>query len=331
MKKRFKIDELFKNKRLLIAILLLLVFVFPIIINILVRNPKYIIKIGVFIFIYIIAVSGLDILYGYCGQISMGHAGFFAIGAYGSALITDYFNMPIIISIIISSIISILVAAIVAYPAANLKFHFLSLATIAFGEIIYAFIQASPNEITGNFKGYFPSSLELFGINFSKNYNYFYYFALAILVVLLIIKQNIINSKIGRGFISIRENPIAANGMGVNVRKYKMIAFCMSAFYVSIAGSLYAHFVNYISPGLFSYDQSVLFMTMLLFGGSGSLFGPIIGVTAIQISNEFLRNFDKYQMLFYGILILLVVLFMPNGIIGLKNQFKSLKTKDRKQ
>ena len=321
--------KLFKNNLLINKwkdiLLLVIAIIFPIVISIVIKNPKYIIKIGVFVLIYIIAVSGLDILYGYCGQISMGHAGFFAIGAYGCALITDYLHIPIFISMLLASVIAIIIAILVAYPAANLKFHFLSLATIAFGEIVYAFIQVSPNEITGNFKGYFPIPVKIFGINFSNNYVYYYYLVLAFVIASIIMKQNIVKSKIGRGFIAIRENPVAANGMGINVRKYKILAFCISAFYVSIAGSLYAHFVNYISPGLFSYDQSVSFMTMLLFGGSGNILGPIIGVSAIQLSNELLRNLDKYQMLFYGVLILLVVLFMPNGIVGLKDQINKKK------
>lgn len=326
MKKLLKNNFFKKEKSLLLAFFAV---IFPFIISLFFNNPKYIVKIGTFILIYIIAVSGLDILYGYCGQISMGHAGFFAIGAYGCALITDYLHLPMLFSMILAGIISILIAILVSYPTANLKFHFLSLATIAFGEIVYSFIQASPNEITGNFKGYFPIQLELFGINFSKQYIYYYYLTLVILIFSLIFKQKIVNSKIGRSFLSIRENPTAANGMGINVKKYKIIAFCISSFYVSISGSLYAHFVNYISPGLFSYNQSVSFMTMLLFGGSGNIFGPIIGVTSVQIFNELLRNFDKYQMLFYGLLILIVVLFMPNGITGITKQIEKVKRKNR--
>ena len=328
MKKLWK-NKLFSKKAILL--LLLLAALFPVVISLIIRNPKYILKIGVFILIYIIAISGLDILYGYCGQISMGHAGFFAIGAYGCAIVTDKLHLPILVSMLIAGVIAILVAIIVSYPATKLKFHFLSLATIAFGEIIYAFVQASPNEITGNFKGYFPKPLEIFGVNFSKNYIFYYYFVLLLVILFLIMKTNIVKSKIGRSFIAIRENPVAANGMGINVRRYKMLAFCISAFYVSISGSLYAHFVNYISPGLFAYDQSVSFMTMLLFGGSGNILGPIVGVVSIQVFNELLRNFDKYQMLFYGVLILVVVLFMPNGITGLKKQIEAIKNRKREE
>lgn len=292
-----------------------LIILFPLLSFVLLKSPNYVIKIGTFALIYMIAVSGLDILYGYCGQISMGHAGFFAIGAYGSALLNMYADIPVFFSALISCIVASLIGAVLAYPAAKLRFHFLSLATIAFGEIVRAFIQASPGEITGNMRGIFPQKIVICGINISGQYDLYYYLVLIILCIALLIKQRIVNSKTGRAFIAIRENPVAANGMGVNVRKYKIIAFSISAFYVALAGALYGHFVNYISPSTFTYDQSVLFMTMLLFGGSGCFWGPIAGAAAVQIMNELLRAFERYQTLFYGVLILIVVLFMPNGIV----------------
>lgn len=309
-----------KNKKttLTVAIVLAFALSFPFLVGLFTDSPNYIIQIGVFILIYSIAASGLDILYGYCGQISMGHAGFFAIGAYGSALITDYLGLPIFVSALIACIVAAAIAAIVAFPAAKLKFHFLSLATIAFGEIVCALVQASPGEITGNFRGYFPAKIILFGLDFSSSYTLYFYLTLFFLIIALVIKQAIVHSKTGRAFVAIRENVVAANGMGINVRKHKIIAFCISAFYVAAAGALYGHFVNYISPGLFQYNQSVSFVTMLLFGGSGCLWGPIIGVAAVQIMNECLRYLEQYQMFFYGILMLVVILFMPNGLIKLR-------------
>ena len=297
----------------------------PMLAKLILPSPNYVIQIGVFILIYSIAASGLDLLYGYCGQISMGHAAFFAIGAYGSALATDYLGLPIILSAFLSSLLAAAIGALIALPASKLKFHFLSLATIAFGEIVLAFIQASPNEITGNFRGYFPAKLILFGLDFSSDSTLYFYLALVVLTIGLAAKMTVVYSKTGRSFEAIRENAVAAGGMGINVRKYKVMAFGLSAFYVAIAGALYAHFVNYISPGLFNYKQSVSFVTMLLFGGSGSLYGPIVGVIAVQIMNELLRSLERYQMLFYGILMLIVILFMPNGLINLRFRKKKAK------
>ena len=312
-----KTSKLTKNKWV-VLIVLVFALVFPFLARLIFQSPNYIIQIGVFILIYSVAASGLDVLYGYCGQISMGHAGFFAIGAYGSALMTEYLKLPIFVSAVFACVIAALIGALIAYPASKLKFHFLSLATIAFGEIISSLVQASPGEITGNFRGFFPAKIIIFGLYFSGDYTLYFYLALVILVVALLAKQAVVKSKTGRCFVAIRENVVAAGGMGINVRKYKVMAFSISAFYVAAAGALYAHFVNYISPGLFTYSQSVSFITMLLFGGSGCLWGPIVGVTAVQTMNELLRYLEQYQMLFYGVLMLLVILFMPNGLINLR-------------
>ena len=311
------------GKSWLVQIIAGLIFLlFPLLAAGIIESPRYIIQIGCFILIYIIAASGLDILYGYCGQISMGHAGFFAIGAYGSALMTDYLHLHPLIAALISCVIASLVAVLIAFPAAKLKFHFLSLATIAFGEIIYSIISASPKQITGNFRGYFPAKLYLFGKCFSDDYTAYYYLVFVIAAIGLLLKSLLVNSRTGRAFVAIRENVTAAGGMGINVRKHKVIAFCTSAFYVAMAGALYGHFVNYISPGTFMNDQSVMFITMLLFGGSGCFWGPIVGVVTVQVLNELLRYLKEYQLLFYGILLLLVILFMPNGIVNLRFSWK---------
>lgn len=300
------------------AALILIAALFPVLSTAFLPSPTYIIQIGCFILIYIIAVSGLDILFGYCGQISLGHAGFFAIGAYGSAILTDKLGIHVLLATVIACIAAALISVVIAFPAAKLKFHFLSLATIAFGEIIYSLCGASPGEITGNFRGYFPAKLILFGKSFSDDYTLYFYFVFIILAICLLVKTALVNSKTGRAFTAIRENVVAANGMGINVRKYKVMAFATSAFFVALSGALYGHFVNYISPGLFLFDQSVMFLTMLLFGGSGCFWGPIAGVVAVQIINEFLRYLEKFQTMFYGVFLLVVILFMPGGIVNLR-------------
>ncbi len=281
------------------------------------RTGNYLTLLLCFILVYIIAVSGLDILFGYCGQISLGHAGFFAIGAYGSAILQSMTGISPLITGIISSLAAMCVAAIIAFPAAKLKFHFLSLATVAFGEIILTFISASPGNITGNFVGYFPKPMILFGFSLDS-YPLFYYFALVMVLIALLVKQRIVKSRTGRALEAIRENSVAANGMGINVRKYKVIAFSVSAFYVAFSGAIYGNLVQYISPGLFTFDQSVIFLTMVLFGGSGTILGPVIGASVIQIMNEFLRNLEQYYLMFYGIFLLIVILFMPNGLINIR-------------
>lgn len=283
-----------------------------------------------FIMIYVIAVSGLDVVFGYCGQISMGHAAFFAIGAYGSALLHGYFGIPVLLTMLAGALLAAVIGALLAYPASKLVFHFLSLATLAFGEIVYQFISHSPGNITNNFVGYYTESISLFGFPLNTNQRFFY-FALVCTVIFLVAKNRIIDSKVGRAFIAVRESRNAADGMGIHVRKYKVTAFSISAFYTAFAGGMYAHLVKYISPDTFMQKQSVMFLTMLLFGGTASTFGPVCGAVIVMLLNELLRSAERYQMLIYGTMLLIVIVMIPGGIYGTAEQKVKAYLKKRKR
>ena len=295
-------------------------------------GSPYLCLIACFVTIYIIGASGLDILFGYSGQISMGHAAFYAIGGYGAGLLAKYCHVPYLIAMILAASIAAVIGAILAFPASKLKFHFLSLATIAFGEIIYQLACHSPNKITGDFNGFSYSKLDIFGLKINSNIK-FYYFGIVCVILFMIAKQMIVKSRTGRAFQAIRENTQAAEGMGVNVRKYKIIAFAISAFFVAFAGSMYLGLVGYLHPDMYLQKQSVLFVTMMLFGGSASLVGPILGAVSIELLLESLRAFEEYQMLIYGVLLLIVIIAMPGGLVGAAKDIKAgfLRRKVQKQ
>lgn len=277
--------------------------------------------------IYIIAVSGLDIVFGYCGQISLGHAAFYAIGCYASAILHNTFGISPLITSIIAALLAAGLGALLAYPASKLVFHFLSLATVAFGEIVYQFLIHSPGYITGDFQGKYSDPMSLFGISLA-DYRLWYYFGLVMVVLFLLAKWYLVHSRTGRAFTAIRENGHAANGMGINVRKYKVMAFATSAFYTAFAGAMYVHLICYVHPDMFQQKQSVLFLTMLLFGGSGSLVGPIIGVVSVELLIENLRVLQDWQQLVYGVLMLIVIILIPGGIWGtLKDAAVEIKKK----
>ena len=317
------IKDLFKKRgNKLTAVSILLCILFPIICNGL--NMSYPILIMCYLEIYIIAVSGLDILFGYSGQISMGHAAFYAIGAYGSGMLHNYLGIPVIVSMLIAAAIATIIGALLAMPASRLMFHFLSLSTIAFGEIVYQLISHSPNDITGNFRGLFSDSISVFGLTLDDPV-FFVYFGLICMILLLVLKSFIVSSRVGRAFMAIRENTHAANGMGINVRAYKVLAFAISAFYVALAGSMYMHLVGYISPDTFTQKQSVMFITMLLFGGTACQSGPIIGAAFVLLLTEFLRGLQSYQMLIYGVLMLIIIVAMPGGLHGALNALMDRK------
>lgn len=266
--------------------------------------------------IYTIAVSGLDILFGYTGQISFGHAAFFAVGAYGSAYFAINFGWNPVFTILIGTVLSMLVGAIIAIPATKLVKHFLSLLTIAFGQLVYTFAN-STRSITGGASGLKDiPSISIFGFTFDT-YARSFVLIFVLMLVMLLVKRHIVKSRIGRAFLAIRENTQAAYSSGINVRMYKTLAFVISAAYTGLAGGLYAHLINFISPDTFSSTQSTLFMTILLFGGMANLAGPMVGSVALLFIKEFLQSFSTYQMLVYAILILIVLFLLPNGIVGI--------------
>ena len=313
-------NTLSTKKTLPAAIVAVVVLALPFILQLIAGND-YAVMICCIILVYVIAVSGLDILFGYSGQISLGHAAFFVIGAYTSGLLNNYFNTPLWLTIPAGALLATGIGALLAWPASKLKFHFLSLATVAVGEIVYYFLYVSPGGFTGDYMG-----INVINIPFLDNYTKWYFFLLFFTVIALVLKQSLVHSRTGRAFMAIRENTHAANGMGVNVRKNKIIAFAVSAFYTGFAGAVYVHLIRYIAPATAQQKQSVLFLTMLLFGGTGSLVGPIIGVIFIELLLELIRPLQEYQMLLYGCLLLIVIVALPGGLYGgVKDAIVSLK------
>lgn len=315
-----------KNRNAMIALIAILVCIaFPLICG--AAGQTYPILIMCYLELYIIAVSGLDLLFGYSGQISMGHAAFYAIGAYGSGMLHNYFGIPVFFSMLIATAVATGIGALLALPASRLKFHFLSLATISFGEIVYQLVSHSPNSVTGNFLGLFSDGISIFGIPLNTSTR-FAYFGLVFMILFLLLKTAVVNSRVGRAFVAVRENTHAADGMGINVRYYKVLAFALSAMFVAFAGGMFMHLVGYVSPDTFTKKQSVMFMTMLLFGGTACLAGPIMGACAVLLLTELLRAFQAYQMLIYGVLMLIVIVAMPGGLHGsLKDLIANIRFK----
>ena len=280
-----------------------------------VRGQQYLLTLLNFVCMYMISVSGLDILFGYSGQISLGHAAFYAAGAYTSALLTTKLGVPVWIAIVAACLVSLILGIIVALPASKLIHHFLALLTISVGQLVY--IVLSRAEFTNAMTGIRSiPKISIFGYQLKSKY-VFLIFMIVMVAIFLIIKQRIVYSRVGRAFQAIRENPVAANGIGINVQKYKIMAFAISSVFTGFAGAMYAHFVGFISPETFTASQSVMFLTMLLFGGMGTFSGPLIGATIVTFLNESLQVLGSYRMMVYGAFILAVLLFLPHGISGI--------------
>lgn len=252
----------------------------------------------------ILAVS-LNLIVGFTGQLSLGHAGFMSLGAYFSAILTQKAQMPFLTSIIIGAIVAALIAALIGYPTLKLTGDYFAITTLAFCEIIRIVIQNIP--FVGGASG-------LPGIPLKTNFSIVFLFAILTIVII----YNIIHSSHGRAMLSIRDNEIAAEAMGINAFKYKMLAFIIAAFFAGIAGGLYAHSLGYIRPSNFDFNNSIEQLTFVVFGGMGSLSGSIISAILLTFLPELLRNFDEYRMLVYPLILILLMIFRPQGLLGNK-------------
>jgi len=285
------------------------------------RHNSYIVLLLCTSAISIIVVSGLDLLFGYSGQISLGQAGFYCIGAYTSAILSLSYGFPVIISMLLGAVLATLLAVLIALPAVKLVHHFLALITISFGELVYLFV-AHAERLTEGFSGMNFIPKPVIG-NFTLDTNLsFYYFILFFMLLLLLVKTRIVNSRTGRALIAVRENVHSSDGIGINVKKMKVLAFALSAFYAGLAGALYAHLIGFISPESFQFSQSIMFLTMLLFGGMGNFWGSVVGAVILTMVSEALQELGSYQMLIYGIFLLVIIIFIPSGLTKGKNPFR---------
>jgi len=296
---------------LLLAILIAAIALAPV----LMRN-QYFLSVLVFMGIYALAAMGLSMFMGYAGQISIGHAGFFAIGGYASAILTRTCHWPPLAALAAGVALSIVAALLVGTPSLRLRGHYLAMATLGFGEIVYITSGAAV-KLTGGPSGFSGiPSMSVAGFVFrSELSKYFLVWSLVILFIIL--SFNMIHSRVGRALRSIHGDEIAAQAMGVNVSRYKIKVFVYSAILASIAGSLYVHHMRFVSPSGFSLNKSILFLIMIMSGGIGSLWGAVLGAILFTILPESLKFFQDYDILVYGATLMAIMMFLPEGLTGL--------------
>ncbi len=280
-----------------------------------VRNEYYL-SVLVFMGIYAIAAMGLSMFMGYAGQISLGHAGFFAIGGYTSAILTKMHHWHPLAAMGVGCVLAIAAALVIGIPSLRLRGHYLAMATLGFGEIIHITANAALGLTEGpsGFSGVPGMSVAgfLFKSELSK-----YILVWGIAAAVLAFSLNVINSRVGRALRSIHGDETAANAMGVNVALYKVKAFVYAAVLASIAGSLYVHHMRFVSPSGFTLNKSILFLIMITSGGIGSLWGAVIGAAIFTLLPEFLKFFQDYDILVYGAVLMFMMMFLPEGLTGL--------------
>ena len=269
-------------------------------------------------FIACIVSMGLNILTGFAGQVSLGQAAFFGIGAYTSSLCVIRLGLPFWLSLPLAGVIGAVISLVIGLPALKVSGYYLALVTLAFNEIVNL-IMIHWKNMTNGTDGLTIPSPQLGDFVFSTDGSK-YYIIFLLAFFLLIAARNILRSKTGRAFISLKDSEVASQCIGVNLPKYKIIAFMISAFYASLAGGLHGIALSYIHPQDFSLFRSIIFLMMIVIGGLGTLGGPFIGAALFTLLPEALGKFQEYQELIYALILLGSIIFLPSGLIKLRGR-----------
>ena len=261
-----------------------------------------------------IAALGTNIFFGYCGQVNFGAAGFMAMGGYCVALLERDLHMPFILGLVLGIAVSGLVALIVSVFLLRLRHFVLGLGTTAFGLAIYSMFAKGFTDYTRGEDGVSLTPLNLFGIQTGDKF--FYYLALAGVIVCIWISHAIRNSRVGRGMLAIAENEVAATTMGVNINHYLRIALVLNGLITGLAGCLLVKYLNFCSPEHFSLGYSILIFIGVVVGGLGSALGAAVGGILMFTINEVLTPLALYHTLTYGVILGVILLFLPDGMAG---------------
>jgi len=333
MKREYYEDvQLFKSNaaRVWFGILLVVLLGFPFL------STNYYVYMVNYMAVNVIVCIGLNILVGFTGQISLGHAGFFAIGAYTTVLLMMNLHFPFILAIIAAAFVSAIFGFILGLPALKLEGPYLAIATLGFGMAITQILGRWP--IFGGHMGLQVPKISFGSIVLSRDKD-LYLLIMSITLIMVIAARNIIKTRVGRAFIAIRDCDIAAETMGVNLTYYKTLAFAVSAFYAGIAGGLMAFVLGFINPNSFNFILSILFLAMVVVGGVGSILGSIMGGVIISFLNlkldaiqeipyvgDFLLSISNKWMsvsglpnissIVFGLILILIVVFEPLGLYG---------------
>lgn len=314
---------------------------------------SYYYQIIIYCGINIVLATSLNLINGYTGQFSLGHAGFMAIGAYVSAALSTYFA-PTLLSVFGDGVLgrsvwfiavlaiggggAALAGIIVGVPSLRLKGDYLAITTLGFSEIIRVVIQnLSVIGASQGFRGVYiydngVRSLEMVPELGSVTYRFYdipkytdFFWAFLVVAIIIFGITNLMKSTYGRGFIAVKDDEIAAEAMGINTTKFKVTAFVIGAFFAGVAGGLYAHFLQYINPEDFNFLKSVEIVAMVILGGMGSTLGVVIAAIVLTVLPELLRDVQQYRMIIYALLLIIMMLLRPQGLFGIKLERKKKK------
>ncbi len=312
--------KLVKNKTFLIFLILILAVTFPF-----VFSSKYVLRIGTISLMFVMLALSLNLMTGMLGQMSFGHAAFWGIGAYTAAILSTRAGLSSEITFILAALMSGLFGAILGLPVLKLKGYYFTIVTMVFCEIIRV-VEINWMGLTRGPLGIMAiPKPSFFGLKITTQRG-FYFLILILVIFTTIIIKNIMNSRIGYAVLAIRDDDLAAEAMGVNIFKHKVMIFIVSSMLAGVAGAFYAQYTGFIDPSSFSGLQSNEMLVMVIFGGLGNTFGSFFGAITLSILPELLRGFQQYRQLIYGLMLVILMLVRPHGLFGSIN-FKYLAQK----
>ena len=278
-----------------------------------VHNDYYLTLIN-FIGIHTLLVVGLNLLMGYAGQISLGHAAFFGLGAYTSGILTATYGVNPWLAMLAGLLVCGITAFLIGVPALKLRGYYLAMATLGFGIIVYIFLTEA-QALTGGPSGLVGiPSLSVFGFQLDTPKR-LYLLIWPVLGGILGLSANLVNSRTGRALRALHEGEAAAQSLGVNTARLKLMIFVWSALYASLAGSLYAHTLNFIAPSSFGFMFSIKLVTMVVLGGMASIWGSLLGAAVLTVLPEILTMFHDYEVIIFGAILMVVMIFLPRGLV----------------
>lgn len=274
--------------------------------------------------IWLLLSLGLNIAMGYAGQFNLALGALWGAGAYTAALLQTRLGVPFWINLPISILVAAVLAALVGLPSFKVRSHYLALVTIALGEAMNL-VLVNEDQITGGAIGISGIKMpSIFGFPLNNDER-FYYLILVMVILGYLVGRQIVSHRIGRSFRALRDDFQAARAMGVNTGYFQILAFAISGAYAGAAGALFAQWNTFISPDIFTFGSALVVLTMILVGGMGSLQGSIVGTVLLLVMNEYLRVFARWQLVGYGIAIIVVVLFVPGGVVELARRIRTFR------
>lgn len=282
------------------------------------------------IIFYSIMAGALNVINGYSGQMCIGFAGFFAVGAYTEAILSTKCGVNFWFLLLLGGIITAVIGGIIALPTLKLQGVYLAIITLGFSEVV-RLIALNWSSLTGGTMGIKGiAAPELFGIVINKPH-YYYYIFLVLAILFLVVTGRVLKSKTGRAWMSIREDSLAARSLGVQLRHYKISSFMYGAFWAGVAGAAYAGYSRYIDSTYFTLDEGFNILSMVIIGGQGTLAGPFLGALVVTFLTEALRSFSQWRMVAYAVLIVAMMWLRPQGLVGASDSVLAGKTIGKKR